>query len=321
MSSKGPEVSARLRRRLPDAPDEDLADAADVGGVGELVAGRREDADDSSRPRESVSWVEPAAAPRARGAARVRAARLRRGRFADRRARTSRGVARRRCSGSFSRQRCSRRRTPACVVRGRRFQSGSSWRIAAKQSATVSPVEDAPPREHLVERRSRTTRGRCAGRRPARAPAPGSCRPACRGSCRPRSRDVGEVGEGRGRAVPASTAFARPKSRPWPGPSGVTVTLAGLQVPMDDALLVRRGERVGDLAARSSASRIGSGPRPASRRATRPRRARAPGNRTPSRSSSPWICRDVRMVERGQHAAPPARSAPGARGPAPGRRR
>ena len=46
---------------------------------------------------------------------------------------------------------------------------------------------------------------------------------------------------------PASIAFARPKSSTFTVPSGAHLDVGGLQVAMDDALLVRGFERLGDL--------------------------------------------------------------------------
>ena len=132
---------ARRDRRLAAsrrASDEDLPHAADVGGVDELVAGRRERGGllESPRDRERARRGAPdgpgarSARPRARRE-KVRASRMRES--ASRASRSRR-------SGSFSRQARSRRRTAAGVPGGSRFQSGSSWRIAARQSETVSPA-------------------------------------------------------------------------------------------------------------------------------------------------------------------------------------
>ena len=49
------------------------------------------------------------------------------------------------------------------------------------------------------------------------------------------------------RATTGSSAFARPKSNTFTVPSGRTLTFAGLQVAVDDALLVCRFEGVGNL--------------------------------------------------------------------------
>ena len=56
-------------------------------------------------------------------------------------------------------------------------------------------------------------------------------------------------------------ALASPKSSTFTLPSGVTFTFAGLQVAVDDAVLVRFLERLGDLARDSIASSGGIGPR------------------------------------------------------------
>ena len=54
-------------------------------------------------------------------------------------------MSRSRCFTSFSRHRCSRRRTASGVPAGSRFQSGSRPRIAAIASGTVSPANARRP--------------------------------------------------------------------------------------------------------------------------------------------------------------------------------
>ena len=92
--------------------------------------------------------------------------------------------------------------------------------------------------------------------------------------------------------------------------------VGGLQVAVDDALLVRRFERLGDLPGDGERlGESGSGPRAdAARPASALRRAPCTSARTPSPSSRPWIVRDVRMIQRRRAAAPRARTAPGGRG-------
>ena len=51
----------------------------------------------------------------------------------------------------------------------------------------------------------------------------------------------------RSNAGAASSAFARPKSSTLTVPSVTHLDVGGLQIAMDDALLVRRFERLGDL--------------------------------------------------------------------------
>ena len=60
-------------------------------------------------------------------------------------------MSRRRCFGSFSRQRCSRRRTLAGVACGSAVQSGSRSRMAATRSETVSPAKREAARQHFVQ--------------------------------------------------------------------------------------------------------------------------------------------------------------------------
>ena len=57
-------------------------------------------------------------------------------------------------------------------------------------------------------------------------------------------------------------AFARPKSKTFTTPSGVILMLAGLQVAVDDPFLVRRVQRVGDLARDRQRFSHGQGPGP-----------------------------------------------------------
>ena len=83
--------------------------------------------------------------------------------------------------------------------------------------------------------RTRTPTRPCACRRAFRGPAPGSCTPRCRGSSRSRSprsswSEGASASRSARRAEPSpTTAFARPKSRTFTLPSGVSLTLAGLR--------------------------------------------------------------------------------------------
>ena len=77
------------------------------------------------------------------------------------------------------------------------------------------------------------------------------CRPPCRGSYRPgHQRGDAIVGESSAVAVAdaaGSIAFASPKSSTFTVPSGAHLDVGGLEIAVDDALLVRGFERFGDL--------------------------------------------------------------------------
>ena len=98
----------------------------------------------------------------------------------------------------------------------------------------------------------RTPTRRRADRRPCPSPAPATCRRRCRGSCPSavmRAVIVGEFDIAPLARSPLrrSSAFARPKSSTFTVPSAAHLDVGRLQIAMDDALLVRRFERVGDL--------------------------------------------------------------------------
>ena len=185
----------------------------------------------------------------------------------------------RRLRGSFSRQRRSSRRTGAGVEAGSASRSGSRSMMRATIVGDVLAVERASARQHLVEH---------AAERPdvgalvdgfARAPVRDSCRRRCRESMpaaaghRQRRRHPARR---RAPPRPPSSALARPKSSTLTVPSGAQLDVGGLQIAVDDAVLVRGFERVGDLPRdrqrfverQRSAARCG-------RRASGPRRAPA----------------------------------------------
>ena len=138
-------------------------------------------------------------------------------------------------------------------------------------------AERAPAREHLVEDRAEGEDVAARVGRLARGPARATCSRAFparrRARCR-RSRSAGWTCAA-GRLVRRGS-LARPKSRILTRPSLRDEDVLGLQVPVDDALLVRRREAVRDLGGVFDGS-----PR---REALRPR-ARA---RSVSPSSSSW---------------------------------
>ena len=182
-----------------------------------------------SRPTECPSGLRsPRRSPGARRRCRAAAA-------ADR----ARGTAR---AGGGSAAACR----PAA-----RVQSGSRVSTAASVSDTVSPSNSARARQHLVEHdaerpdvgaRSTALPLRLLGRHVRRRAEDDAqlrrraARQRRRVQRRPRStRPAGSI------------ALARPKSSTLTVPSGADLDVGGLQVAMDDALLVRGFERLGDL--------------------------------------------------------------------------
>ena len=154
--------------------------------------------------------------------------------------------------GSFSRQRRSSRRSGGGRVGRQRRPVRVRLQHRRQHVRDRLALERAPAREHLEEHAAERPDVGALVDRLARAPAPAPCRPRCRGSRRRRSSSpasviVGDVGERSiGRGV-GSIAFARPKSSTFTVPSGAHLDVRRLQIAMDDALLVRRFERVGDL--------------------------------------------------------------------------
>ena len=186
---------------------------------------------------------------------------------------------------------------------------GSFVRIAVIVSAAVSPRNARWPDEHLVEDRAEGEEVGALVGRLARAPAPATCSRSCRAR----------------RRAPCPETVCRSV---WPVSSGLGLQLRetevedldapvlrqeqvlGLQVAVDDPLLVRRGEAPRDLhrvvdrlahreRARRAAARAASRPRAAPSRCTASRRRRAD---VVDRG-------DVRDGSGPPRPAPPARSA------------
>ena len=141
----------------------------------------------------------------------------------------------------------------------------------------LRPVEGAPARQHLVQHGTeRPDVGALVDGLPARLlRAP--CRRPCRESCRARRhrgrRERRRLRDDpRAEPAPGSIAFASPKSSTFTVPSGRDLDVRGLQVAVDDALLVRGFERLGDLP--RDRQRLVERDRAAARSAARDRRPR-----------------------------------------------
>ena len=177
---------------------------------------------------------------------------------------------------------------------GRLLKSGSRSRTGDQYRHIVSARERARARSASRTARSRTPRCRSACRPPARAPAPGSCRRRSRGSCRHacRRRSV-RVRDSLGADAVAGDRLRQPEVEHLHVPVGRDLDVRRLQVAVDDPLLVRGFERLGDLprdrerlCERQAAARARSASCP---RASRPRPAPAPApgrRRTPRRRRS-----------------------------------
>ena len=186
----------------------------------------------------------------------------------------------------------------------------------------ILPVECARPREHLVEHARRTPRCRCACRPVCRAPARATCRPPCRGSS-PICVIAGDVIVGEfatladvaGRFQRLRQAEVEHLHRAV----GAHLDVRRLQVAVDDALLVRGLERVGDLPRdRQGVLERNRAARNALRQSPRPPPVPSPARRDPHSSRARKWPRC--WGDSGRRASSPrARSAPGA--PRPARRR
>ena len=154
----------------------------------------------------------------------------------------------------------------------------------------LSPLRRAACRSASRRARSRTPRCRTACRQPCRAPAPGdmyAAVPRITPAAVARPVSVGEcVRDGEEPLVP-SKILARPKSRSLTLPSRRHLDVGGLEIAVDDALLVRGLERLGDL------------PRDRERFIERNRSARRFGRPSPRlrRAPSPRMCRPATCLE------------------------
>ena len=165
------------------------------------------------------------------------------------------------------------------VLAGSAFQSGSRSRTRAIVSEILLAGERRLPCEHFEEH---------AAERPdvgalvdglAPVPAQGSCTPRVP-RITPACVIAGEVNVGEfdspapSLLATGSIAFASPKSSTFTVPSARHLDVGGLQIAMDDALLVRRFECFGDLPrdrqrlVRAGSARARCGPPASARRPT-----------------------------------------------------
>ena len=173
---------------------------------------------------------------RRRGLTHRRAASTYRNAPSSREARRASPMSRRRCFGSFSRQRRSTGAPRRASIDGSAVQSGSRSQHAASVSVTSSPSNARCARQHLVEHDAERPDVGALVDGSALAPAPAPCRRRCRGSC-PSASCAGEVRVGELRATLAvaldapagSIAFARPKSSTFTVPSARTLMFAGFR--------------------------------------------------------------------------------------------
>ncbi len=159
-----------------------------------------------------------------------------------------------------------RQRAPS---RARSFSTAASTSLTVSPSNSRRPVsisKSTTPKAQTSARLSTACPRACSGDMYAAVPRirPAAVPRAARawGTATRSAEDVTP------RAVSAPSALARPKSSTLTLPSGVTLTFGRLEVAVDDALLVRRFERLGDLLSRSRSPRR-PGPRRASARSAR----------------------------------------------------
>ena len=200
-----------------------------------------------------------------------------------------------RCFGSFCRQRPRSRRTRGGTPAGRAAKSGAVFRTAASRSETVSPSKSrrpvsiskrTTPKAQMSARLSTALPRACSGDMYAAVPR---MRPAAVPVCA----SVGDCDRS------AEDVTPRPSPRPGLGEAEVEdldlavrrqLDVGGLEVAVDDALLVGALERLGDLLRdRRSPRRVAAARASIARRGPRLRPAPAPGTSCPPASSRPWI--------------------------------
>ena len=145
------------------------------------------------------------------------------------------------------------RRESAAACRRAAARSRSRARsTSARVWEMVSPSNSALARQHLAQHHAERPDVGALVDRLARAPAPAPCRPPCRGSRPPRRRGHRRASASSSASTadapaPGAIALARPKSSTFTVPSAPDLDVRRLQIAMDDALLVRGFERLGDL--------------------------------------------------------------------------
>ena len=179
-----------------------------------------------------------------------------------------------RCRGSFWRHRFRTARIPIRNICGQQRPVGLALHHFRQRVRDVFALERALPGQHLVQDEPRRPRCRHACRRPCLAPARATCTRPC-----PRITPACVIAERRERRRVAS---ARRLAVDWLDrlrqaevehlhrAVGADLDVRRLEIAMDDALLVRRFERLGDLL--RDRQRLGDGNRAArDDRATGPR--------------------------------------------------
>ncbi len=173
-------------------------------------------------------------------------------------------------------------------------------------SSCAAPRRACPrrPRPRTRARRSASRRAprrtpRCprACRPPSPSPAPAPCRPRCRESCpslrRARRSCVGEFVGLRARRRRRVERLRQPEVQHLDDAVVADLDVRRLQIAMDDALLVRRFERVGDLPGdgqRLVERQTGRRRAMQRRRASAPRPVPSRGTTSAALSSNPYRC-------------------------------
>ena len=191
--------------------------------------------------------------------------------------------------GSLSRHRCSNRVTPGGVAAGSARQSGSRSRILAMVSETVSRGECRAARQHLVEHAAerpdvrplvdrlpaRLLRAH-VGRRPENHPVTRAADAGSRRLCQIRAGGI------------AARRLRQAEVEDLDDAVGRDLDVGRFQIAVNDALLVRRFQRLGDLPRdRQRLARSGSVPARSARRGSSPSTSSRMSAGVPSMSSTP----------------------------------
>ena len=164
---------------------------------------------------------------------------------------------------SRSRHRFNRALTDDGSSRGKAVQSGSRSMIAASVSVTVSPAKACAPVSISYSTQPNAQMSRSLVHRLAAGLLRAHVRGGAENDPRLRHADVrvivGDSATSPRAPGAASSALASPKSSTFTMPSGRELDVGRLQVAVDDALLVRGLERLGDLPGDERASSTGIG--------------------------------------------------------------